>query len=477
MRGHLSTGRAWLGRVLARTGDDSFSSRMRVWVLATASVTAARQGDFEAGRALSDEGIALGTTIGDPSELATCLYARGLIACLQARYATAHAVLARGLDVACAAMNELVRAWLLGATSLLAYFEGDYPRARSVGEESFRILHARGELQGITITLDTLGAVARRQGDYRRAQSLHEKSLAAAQGLGDTWAIASSLANLGHVARARGDDDAARGHYGASLQIYQQVGDRRGIALTLGNLGALARRTGDLDRAADLLSESLAAARAVADKRLLAAALNQRASLGFARGDVPDAARGYAESLRLAADLQDTRGLAQTLDGCASVLDAANRPGAAKELGALADALLDSLGARRSPADQVNSEALGVRRQSAGESVAARLANTRAGGLDLQKIVARALDLLEAIATQTTNRAARPGNNGQPLTHREREIAVLIARGLTNRVIAEQLIIAERTAEAHVSNILGKLGLETRAQIAAWAVAHRLLQH
>jgi non-specific serine/threonine protein kinase len=60
------------------------------------------------------------------------------------------------------------------------------------------------------------------------------------------------------------------------------------------------------------------------------------------------------------------------------------------------------------------------------------------------------------------------------LTRREREIAVLIARGLTNREIAAELVIAERTADTHVSNLLGKLGARTRSQIAAWAVEHDL---
>jgi non-specific serine/threonine protein kinase len=374
-------------------------------------------------------------------------------------------------------MNERDRAWILGACSLLAYFEGDYRRARSAGEESFRVLRARGELQGITIALDTLGAVARRQGDNRRAQSLHEESLAAGQALGDTWAIATSLANLGHVARARGDEAAARGHYRASLQIYRQVGDRRGIALTLGNLGALARRAGDLARAWDDLSESLDAARAVGDKRLTAATLTQLASLALARGDLPDAARGYAESLRLAADLQDTRGIAQTLDGCASVLNAADRPGAGRELVALAKALLDSLGAYRSPVDQAALDGLCVRLESAPESARTVPVEPATTDLDLDQIVGHALAVLEGKREPPTYHPVRPDSNAQPLSRREREIATLVARGLTNRAIAEQLVIAERTAETHVSNILGKLGLETRAQIAAWAVAHRLLQH
>ena len=57
-----------------------------------------------------------------------------------------------------------------------------------------------------------------------------------------------------------------------------------------------------------------------------------------------------------------------------------------------------------------------------------------------------------------------------PLTRREREVAALIARGLTNRQIAEELFIAERTADTHVEHILAKLGLGSRTQVATWVV-------
>jgi DNA-binding CsgD family transcriptional regulator/tetratricopeptide (TPR) repeat protein len=60
------------------------------------------------------------------------------------------------------------------------------------------------------------------------------------------------------------------------------------------------------------------------------------------------------------------------------------------------------------------------------------------------------------------------------LSRREREVAVLVARGLTNREIARVLFLSERTAENHVQHILTKLGFGTRAQIAAWAVAEGL---
>jgi len=60
------------------------------------------------------------------------------------------------------------------------------------------------------------------------------------------------------------------------------------------------------------------------------------------------------------------------------------------------------------------------------------------------------------------------------LSAREREVAALVAQGKSNREIAAHLVVSERTAEAHVSNILGKLGYATRAQIAAWAVENGL---
>jgi DNA-binding CsgD family transcriptional regulator len=58
-----------------------------------------------------------------------------------------------------------------------------------------------------------------------------------------------------------------------------------------------------------------------------------------------------------------------------------------------------------------------------------------------------------------------------PLSRREQQVAQLVARGLTNRQIAEQLFVSERTAENHVQHILAKLGLRNRTQIATWAGA------
>jgi non-specific serine/threonine protein kinase len=61
-------------------------------------------------------------------------------------------------------------------------------------------------------------------------------------------------------------------------------------------------------------------------------------------------------------------------------------------------------------------------------------------------------------------------DDNQPLTRREREVTQLGARGLTNRQIGETLVITEGTAALDVKHFLNKLGLNSRVQLAAWAI-------
>lgn len=72
-------------------------------------------------------------------------------------------------------------------------------------------------------------------------------------------------------------------------------------------------------------------------------------------------------------------------------------------------------------------------------------------------------------------RATRPAPPGHDLSAREREVLALMRQGLSNKAIAERLIISSSTADFHVSNILGKLGVATRTEAVALAVQHRLV--
>jgi pimeloyl-ACP methyl ester carboxylesterase/DNA-binding CsgD family transcriptional regulator len=102
----------------------------------------------------------------------------------------------------------------------------------------------------------------------------------------------------------------------------------------------------------------------------------------------------------------------------------------------------------------------------------ARLLTGPATGWRLHRVVQGPHPMHDA-PTAFEETAARPP---AALSRREREVVILVARGLSNRQVASELSISPATVERHVANIFGKLGFHSRAQVAAWAVAHDLLR-
>jgi DNA-binding NarL/FixJ family response regulator len=101
------------------------------------------------------------------------------------------------------------------------------------------------------------------------------------------------------------------------------------------------------------------------------------------------------------------------------------------------------------------------------EEVAAAIRAAHAGEVHLDPAVARLL--------AQRLRTRRDEEPVEPLTPREKEVLAQLGKGASNKEIAYELAITERTARTHVSNILGKLGLASRTQAALWAVEHKLV--
>ena len=110
---------------------------------------------------------------------------------------------------------------------------------------------------------------------------------------------------------------------------------------------------------------------------------------------------------------------------------------------------------------------------SAAQTLLNELAHTLPPTLSSEQFLTRATTMTLSRQTLTPLRAEKLAAGG--LTKREREIAVLIARGQYNREIAETLTVSERTVETHISNIMFKLDFNSRRQITTWVKEKGLL--
>lgn len=356
-------------------------------------------------------------------------------------------------DVPMAARLGIGLGWVL-------YLHGYLTEGRSRLEE---ILPRTAGLAGVLRAglLLTSGILAWSVGDVQAITYLEESS-ALWEAQGDRRHVAMTQAFLGHVARSLGRGAEAARRYQAALEIWRATGNERGVAWALFDLGLAARDRGAGDEALALHEQSLAVFRRVGYRWGMAWAILNLGLLAHQRGDHEQARARFVESLELYRARDDRRGVAQCLEGLAAILLSTGRPDTAARVLSAADALRTGLGA----------PLVGADRGTHDRTLEGLRASLKPEEFEAHWREGRTLELEAAIQTalETAPRAPAGRETGSRLTPREREVAVLIARGLTNRDIAAQLRVSERTAITHVEHIMNKLGLHSRAQIAAWAV-------
>jgi len=270
--------------------------------------------------------------------------------------------------------------------------------------------------------------VLARTGHLDDAHSGFETALSFLTG-SNGWGIANALYGFGSLARARRDYAAAQRHFRAALEFFTELGARTEIARCLAGLGWVA----------------------------------------LAELDVPTAAANLARSLELSVATGQRLGIARGLEAFAALSVVRGDDAAAARLEGAAAALREQVGPVRSAAAQERLDGL----------LAA--AHHRLGPEPCAELIAagrllRPHDAARFALTTLSDAPARDTSGHEPgpvLTTREHEIALLIARGLSNRGIAGELFISPATAARHVANILAKLGLNSRVQVAAWVVSQR----
>jgi DNA-binding CsgD family transcriptional regulator/tetratricopeptide (TPR) repeat protein len=351
----------------------------------------------------------------------------------------------------------------------LALSQAEDRVARALYEESLAIRRQLGDPAGLLGPLSGLGYAAMRQGDHTTAQKCFEEALVIQQRLDDRLGMAESLNSLANLAHGRGDLPAARDLYERSQGFNRQVGYR--LDVVHHNLGVVALEQGDHAAARQYFEASVAARRGMGDTPGLALTLAKLGEVLAAQGDLSAAHDALAESIVLQRDLGDLPGLAFVLERMAMVAAANHQAERSLQLAGASSALRERLG---TPLNSDARASLDARLAPAWQAV-----NAQAAALAWQtgrRLSTEAASQLALEPAKVTRAEAETDLDASVavLTPREREVAALIASGMTNRQIAKALVIAERTADVHVSNILNKLTLTSRAQLAVWAVRHDL---
>jgi predicted ATPase/DNA-binding CsgD family transcriptional regulator len=352
----------------------------------------------------------------------------------------------------------------LRAISRLAFQLGDYAAQYRFGAENREISEAMGLTAGVAESLGQMGAARFQQGRYAEARQLQDEAIA----LYERHRL--SIPGGTHLFLARANTELEDGNFAAARHWFE-VGlakadvtpsARAALLVSLARLGLF---EGDLARARALGEQSLAIRRELGEVRDIAISLTILGRIAAAGGERDRARALYAESVPLHQQTGSRWGQAYVLEGMAGLL-ASERPVDALRLAGAADELRTSIGRPIAPAERPIMDRLlaPARQRLSPTQQQSAWADGRA--LGTSQALALGLQLMRQDDT---------GHDRTALTGREREVARLVAHGRTNRQIATELVVTESTAAKHIEHILSKLGLSSRAQIAAWAAEHHLL--
>ena len=437
IRGHVTEGRTFLEEALA--SSKAIKTPGRAKALKAVARLALVQGDYQRGEVQCEESLALFRELGDTTGEAFSLYLLGIVA-----WRKGNSTIARELSEEALLLSKSVNDRELVASSLfqLAYmasYQGKYTSARDLFAENLALNREQGNKRGIVQSLFSLAQVLLvSQSDLEAIPDLLEEGLVLSKGLGFKEGIATWFSLSGQVTLSSGDALAARSLIEESLALYKEIGHRHGTASSLALLAKVAAHQGEFRSAVALYKRSLAITREIGDQ------LNA----------------------------------ASCLEGLAAVAVAQGNPIWSAHLLGAAEALRDANGTAIPPAERrLYESSVGTTRAQLGDNCT--LAWIEGRSMTPEQAVAA-----QGLATQPTSTSKGQASiiDAKPslrypagLTAREVDVLRLVARGLTDGQVAEQLVISPRTVNTHLTSIYNKLGVNSRTAATRFAVEHRLV--
>ena len=278
------------------------------------------------------------------------------------------------------------------------------------------------------------GVLAYGQQQYEESVRLLEQALEMFRQLGDTRGVGGALQHLGTLARHRADLNRAAAYYEASLSAFREAGDSRGVVTSLAGLGSTTGYIGMYQPAMTLLEESQSLARQIGYERAIAIVSNWIGKVAHARGDNLQAAEAFREGLTVARKCGDAWLMAECLEGLAACAGVDGGPQRGTRLLGAAATLRSRLGSSVPPVDRPMYDQTLTRIRMALSSGAFAAAWAAGEAMPLDEVIKYALEP-DPAGPSVTARVGTRQHHASELTSREREVAALIARGLSNRQI------------------------------------------
>ncbi|MCL4858366.1 MAG: tetratricopeptide repeat protein [Caldilineaceae bacterium] len=350
--------------------------------------------------------------------------------------------------------------------ALLAVVRGDYATASALAEASRQQHEARNDLLNLQTAHYILASVDVAQGRYGEARSHAQAGYRLTRLTGNEWMMAYMLALLGEVSRGLGEYEEARQYYQQCYFVREAFHDPEGMAVALSHLARIACLQNDYAEAEQRYHRSLAIYQRVNDRGGLAGTLQGLGDTALRQGDFAQAREHLYAALQIAMEMGWRPLCLAVLVSVAHLFDATDHAELAQPLLALASTHPMSSHVTRDAAAALRAHGASEPVMNSNRAAAAPIALDDMLEQTLATLAGLPLPSRGASPRQRPTMVDQPLI--EPLTNRELEVLQLIAEGLSNQQIADELVLSVGTVKFYTGQIYGKLGVNNRTR----AVAH-----
>ncbi|MDX1400153.1 MAG: tetratricopeptide repeat protein, partial [Oceanospirillum sp.] len=340
-----------------------------------------------------------------------------------------------------------------------------YETALEYCERARQLAEPRHDVGGFQVLWYIWADVLLSLGKYDEAWEAALKGQQACQQTGNQWMLAYLLIVMGNIALAQDNFDLAEQQFRSSYEIKDSMNDPEGMALAVNYLAQVALRQENYEQAQQLYQQSLTIYREIYDQGGLVRTLQGAGDTAVALKNWETAVAAYREALRIASDMQWEP---LVLSLFVSVAQLFQKAGDEEQSAEIAAYVLHHSAAEQNAKNRATLLLKRMKHQP--EPTETELPA-----------------LTQHLLTELERRpfTPPPDKDSQhpiqqplvdPLTPRELEVLHLIAEGLSNRAIAEKLVISVGTVKSYTSNIYSKLGVSSRTQAVAEAREIGLIQ-